>query len=198
MELNPKNNIKDPKVRAYFEDITEGKEPSVRLSADELEKGINQFDEGMKKALAEGDEMIIRAKMGEMAKALSLSYIAQKYFGKSRAWLMQKVNGNTVNGKTAAFTESERQKQENLCYSDDNLNIFLGEPVVMTDDFHSLRLKLILELAAAGFFLCPLRHNSTSSPYSVAISFPCRNNSDKNQANFLESAQNLRTFASVI
>ena len=40
-----------------------------------------------------------------MAKALSLSYIAQKYFGKSRAWLMQKVNGNTVNGKTAAFTE---------------------------------------------------------------------------------------------
>ena len=116
---NPKNNIKDPKVRAYFEDITEGKEPSVRLSADELEKGINQFDEGMKKVLAEGDEMIIRAKMGEMAKALSLSYIAQKYFGKSRAWLMQKVsrawlmqkvNGNTVNGKTAAFTESERQQ----------------------------------------------------------------------------------------
>ena len=102
---NPKNNIKDPKVRAYFEDITEGKEPSVRLSADELEKGINQFDEGMKKVLAEGDEMIIRAKMGEMAKALSLSYIAQKYFGKSRAWLMQKVNG-----KTAAFTESERQQ----------------------------------------------------------------------------------------
>ena len=32
-----------------------------------------------------------------MAKALSLSYIAQKYFGKSRAWLMQKVNaGNSV------------------------------------------------------------------------------------------------------
>ena len=54
--------------------------------------------------------MIIRAKMGEMAKALSLSYIAQKYFGKSRAWLMQKVNGNTVNGKAASFTESERQQ----------------------------------------------------------------------------------------
>ncbi len=35
-------------------------------------------------------------------------------------------------------------------------------------------------------------------PYSVAISFPCRNNFDKNQAIFLESAQNPRTFASVI
>ena len=34
-------------------------------------------------------------------------------------------------------------------------------------------------------------------PYSVAISFPCRNNFDKNQAIFLESAQNPRTFAAV-
>lgn len=107
---NPKNNIKDPKIKGYFEAITEGKEPSVRLSADELEIGINQFDEGLTEALAEGEEMIIRAKMGEMAKALSLSYIAQKYFGKSRAWLMQKVNGNTVNGKAATFTESELQQ----------------------------------------------------------------------------------------
>ena len=35
-------------------------------------------------------------------------------------------------------------------------------------------------------------------PYSVANQSPCRNNSDKNQAIFLESAQNPRTFASVI
>ena len=32
-------------------------------------------------------------------------------------------------------------------------------------------------------------------PYSVAISSPCRNNFNKNLANFLESAQNPRTFA---
>ena len=34
-------------------------------------------------------------------------------------------------------------------------------------------------------------------PYSVANSLPCRNNSDKNLANFLESAPNHCTFASV-
>ena len=34
-------------------------------------------------------------------------------------------------------------------------------------------------------------------PYSVADPFTCRNNSDKNLANYLESAQNHRTFASV-
>ena len=103
----PVNNIKDPKVRAYFEDITEKRKPSVQLSADEFEQGASQFDEGLRKALAEADEMIARHKMNGITEAVSLSYIAKTYFGKSRAWLMQKVNGNTVNGKKAAFTPDE-------------------------------------------------------------------------------------------
>ena len=41
-------------------------------------------------------------------------------------------------------------------------------------------------------------HFNPLFPYSVAISFLCRNNFDKNLANFLESAQNPRTFAAVI
>ena len=41
-----------------------------------------------------------------------------------------------------------------------------------------------LGLFGAPFF-CPLRHTQNSSPYSVAISLTCRNNFDKNQANFL-------------
>ena len=106
---NPVKNIKDPKIRAYFEDITEKRKPSIKLSADELETGAIQFIDGVDKALAEGDEMIARAKLGEMTKALSLSYIAEKYFGKSRAWLMQKVNGNIVHGKRKTFTDSERE-----------------------------------------------------------------------------------------
>lgn len=107
---NPVNNIKDPKTRAYFKDITEKRNPTVALSADKFEEGVSQFDEGLRKALAEADEMIARHKMSGIAEAVSLSYIAKNYFGKSRAWLMQKVNGNTVNGKRAAFTPSESQQ----------------------------------------------------------------------------------------
>lgn len=106
---NPVNSIKDPKIRAYFEEITEERRPTVKLSGEELEEGAKQFIEGLDKAIAEGDEMITSAKLGEMSKALSLSYIAEKYFGKSRAWLMQKVNGNIVHGKKKTFTESERK-----------------------------------------------------------------------------------------
>ena len=102
------NNIKDEKIRAYFEDVTEGKRPSVKLTAEEMEKGVIEFDEGMRKIIEEADEMIFRAKLGDLPDALSLSYIAKKYFGKSRGWLMQKVNGNRVNGKIAVFTDEDR------------------------------------------------------------------------------------------
>lgn len=39
--------------------------------------------------------------------AISLSYIAKTYFGKGAPWLMQRINGNMVNGKPAAFTTAE-------------------------------------------------------------------------------------------
>ncbi|MBO7537644.1 MAG: DUF5053 domain-containing protein [Prevotella sp.] len=101
-------NIKDEKIRTYFDDVTEGKEPTVVLTADEIEQGVNAFDEGMQKIIKDADEMIFRAKLGDLPDALSFSYIAKKYFGKSRGWLMQKVNGNKVNGKIAVFTDEER------------------------------------------------------------------------------------------
>lgn len=104
------NNIKDPKAKAYFEDVANGKQPVVQLSADEYEKGINEFNEGMEKALAEADELLFRSKLGEMPEFISFSYIAKKYFGKSKSWLMQKVNGNMVHGKQAAFTDKERKQ----------------------------------------------------------------------------------------
>ena len=114
---NPVNSIKDPKIRAYFEDITEKRKPATTLSGDELEEGMNQFIDGLDKVLAEGSEMIARARLGDVPEAISFSYIAKKYFGKSRGWLMQKVNGNMVNGKQAAFTEEER-KQFRLALKD--------------------------------------------------------------------------------
>ena len=106
----PITNIKNPKIRAYMEAITEGKLTADNLSADEYEEGVNQFVDGMNIALAQADDIIARAKLGDVPEAISFSYIAKKYFGKSRGWLMQKVNGNTVNGRQAAFTEDERKQ----------------------------------------------------------------------------------------
>ena len=42
------------------------------------------------------EEAILRDKLGELPEAISFSYIAKKYFGKSRNWLYQRINGNIV------------------------------------------------------------------------------------------------------
>ena len=106
----PTTNIRNPRIRAYMEAVTEGKPTADKLTADEYEEGLNQFVDGMNIALAQADDIIARAKLGDVPEAISFSYIAKKYFGKSRGWLMQKVNGNTVNGRQAAFTEDERKQ----------------------------------------------------------------------------------------
>ena len=57
---------------------------------------------------AEAKSMAIREKLASVLPAISMSYIAKNYFGKSRSWLCQRINGLAVNGKEARFTESEK------------------------------------------------------------------------------------------
>lgn len=52
----------------------------------------------------------LRKNLGRIPDIVSMSYIAQRYFGKSRTWLYQRINGNKVNGKTASFTPAELLK----------------------------------------------------------------------------------------
>ncbi len=54
----------------------------------------------------------LRKKMGEIPKFINLSQIARVYFGKSQSWLMQRINGNKVNGKEARFTPAEAKQLE--------------------------------------------------------------------------------------
>lgn len=50
----------------------------------------------------------IKLQMGNVGNYLSMSYIAKQYFGKTRAWLYQRINGHSVNGKPCRFTEEEK------------------------------------------------------------------------------------------
>lgn len=52
-------------------------------------------------------ELTMAEKFGEVTSMLSMAYIAKAYFGKSRFWLAHKMNGDTINGKTVAFTNEE-------------------------------------------------------------------------------------------
>ena len=54
----------------------------------------------------------IRMKMGDTPKFINWTQIANTYFGKSQSWLMQRLNGNTVNGKEARFNPAEAKQLE--------------------------------------------------------------------------------------
>lgn len=55
----------------------------------------------------EVEALTMSEKLGEVTKIVSMSYLAKKYFGKTRSWLAQRLNENTVNGKRSKFTENE-------------------------------------------------------------------------------------------
>ena len=77
------------------------------------EAGLKATIEACNDFINRADEAILRDKLGELPEAISFSYIAKKYFGKSRNWLYQRINGYNVNGKKARFTENEFQTFQN-------------------------------------------------------------------------------------
>lgn len=63
--------------------------------------------ETLKETRIDAERIVVRQQLGDILPILPLSYIAENYFGKSKAWFYQRLNGNTVNGKPASFTEEE-------------------------------------------------------------------------------------------
>lgn len=60
-------------------------------------------------------EARLRRVLSKVYDAVSWSYIAKAYFGKSRSWLNQRLNCFVVNGKEAQFTPAElKQLQKAL------------------------------------------------------------------------------------
>jgi replicative superfamily II helicase len=77
-----------------------------------LAKGDNtSFSEAMvsaaKKTSKEISQLILKEKLNEILPAISISYFAKTYFKKTPQWFYQRLNENSVNGKTAHFTDEE-------------------------------------------------------------------------------------------
>lgn len=91
---------------------------SVNDFKNKSEEGKKEFliklENSTKRVCEEADELIelltIRQQLEPIVPYISLSTIAKEYFGKSRNWLYQRINGNLVNGKPAKFTTNEKAK----------------------------------------------------------------------------------------
>lgn len=79
--------------------------------------------ESAKDTAGKATELAMKQKLQDIIPAVSLVYIAKTYFNKTDAWLYQRINGNTVNGKPARFTPDEIDK---LKYALNDLSKKLG------------------------------------------------------------------------
>ena len=122
----PVELIKDKRMREEFSSYLSAKTPEeknrivkeynerfAQLSAEDQAKetaaimeNLRDVVAGVRENLDELDGVILKKKLGEVPQAISLSYIAAQC-GKSKAWLSQRLNGNTVNKKEARFTAHE-------------------------------------------------------------------------------------------
>lgn len=82
-----------------------------KYTTDEDKKEINAFMTELLNNI--GDEMeqvkqdCIKLQLQDVSEIISIAWIAKKYFGKTKNWLYQRINGNIVNGKPCKFTDEE-------------------------------------------------------------------------------------------
>ena len=79
-------------------------ESEVKLINSFMEKMLNV---SMEESDRKMEEIRLRCHLILNKEIIPVSYIAKNYFKKSKEWLYQRINENTINGKPAKFSESE-------------------------------------------------------------------------------------------
>lgn len=97
-----------PEERTAFQE--ERAQQVEAMSGDDRTAFIENTHKGLGAIKDELQDVKLALELGDVANAISLSYIAKAYFGRSKNWLYQRLNGNKVNGKPAQFTEEERKR----------------------------------------------------------------------------------------
>ena len=68
------------------------------------------FDEIEKELADVKADILVRRQLDEVSQFVNLSYIAEHYFNKSRAWLSQRINGHVVAGKQRYLSVKDKEK----------------------------------------------------------------------------------------
>lgn len=77
-----------------------GGSENQRALDDFIEKGIEEQGRDMQ---------TLRAQIDGEYQLLPVAYIAKHYFGKSRAWLYQRLNGSKIRGKSYTLNEDQKR-----------------------------------------------------------------------------------------
>lgn len=94
-------------LKARYDNMDEECKANYLNAAD---RSLESVSEACDDFINRAEEYILKKRLGELPEVISFSYIARRFFGKSRQWLYQRINGSNVNGKPARFTKEEYDK----------------------------------------------------------------------------------------
>ncbi len=81
-----------------------------RAESEEGQRLADEIFARLKSREVAPDKLVVDLKQEDIAKVLKISYIAERFFGRSRSWMCHKLNNDIVNGKRDGFTIEERKK----------------------------------------------------------------------------------------
>jgi hypothetical protein len=91
----------EKRVRQKFSTLSDPEKAQVqKMFLAGLDGKINEADALIR-------EMNMKLELENISGYVSMSYIAKRFFGKSRQWLNNRIKGNLVNGMPARFSEEE-------------------------------------------------------------------------------------------
>lgn len=104
-ELQPLMGLNDPDSEKRKEELMDWLEAHKTAETEPMAKEFIEYglDGAINELTAIRDQL-----RAEQYKVLPLSYIAKEYFGKSAAWLQQRINGYKVRNKV--YTLNQEQK----------------------------------------------------------------------------------------
>ena len=91
----------EKKLLSDFNNLSEDDKAAVRIMF------LDDLDTRAKTAI---ENISIRIELAHLSQYVSLAYIAERYFGKSRQWLNNKLKGNYCNGKKSYLSSEEVKK----------------------------------------------------------------------------------------
>lgn len=102
-----------PPLRQYQHELQDAMTPEEKQEYnDAMISDFRRMMTAMDEDIADLRAEAMRKKMGHTPKFINWTQIASTYFGKNQSWLMQRINGNQVNGKEAHFNAAEAKQLE--------------------------------------------------------------------------------------
>lgn len=99
----------NPAATEYLKEIT---------AQAQAEGKIQELNEALQFIVASADDHLdnieaalksytMHQRLGHLTEVINMAYVARHYFGKTRQWLYQRLRGQLINGKPAAFSAEE-------------------------------------------------------------------------------------------